>query len=166
MLCPKCRETHGLYTFHTCCSGLTETHHAWVSKKLLADLAEAMTQIREEKISLGLYLEKWYGDVWRSHFKLMSRKNVWLILTENGKHYPSLSTFYNHIRHSGIIKKLNDYLRYDDLEIILRILKINDEELESRAKTIRDLERLANLQEEKIRQSTYKKSRVFVIPTS
>ena len=147
MHCPRCNENYDLYTYHANRKGITETYHAWVPKPLLHELAELRERAEEEKRGLATYLERQYGDRWRQHFSGKTRKAIWTQLTQDGRNYPSLSTFYSHIRHSGLENVLKGYLHYGEAGTVIRILKLKDVELTSRIKKIQGLEQATEKKE-------------------
>ena len=116
-------------------------------KPLLHELAELRERAEEEKRGLATYLERQYGDRWRQHFSGKTRKAIWTQLTQDGRNYPSLSTFYSHIRHSGLENVLKGYLHYGEAGTVIRILKLKDVELTSRIKKIQGLEQATEKKE-------------------
>ncbi len=87
------------------------------------------------KSAFAQELEAHYGPAWIEHFSGTSIKAAWKELTQSGSGYPSLSTFYAHVKRSS----LSGYMRYDTSEVIFRILNVNDANLLTQAASIRDL---------------------------
>jgi hypothetical protein len=74
--------------------------------------------------------EKRYLRPWLDGFQGLSKKAVWLTLTNGGKNYPSLGTFYSHLKD---YKSVEDYLkwRFDQEPLaMLKIARIRDAEIE------------------------------------
>lgn len=92
MLCPRCKK---LYAWDgTVVHGHPGDYieRGWVLKSTLK--AERERRTDTVKKAKDLY----YGR-WRQRFRgLRTKKAIWSALTLNGKHYPSLGTFYQHTK--------------------------------------------------------------------
>ncbi len=77
---------------------------------------------------------------WRMHFDGKAKKAIWSELTEGGKHYPSLATFYAHVRESGIDRVLARYFDRHELPTVVRILGPGASELAAQIAQIERLE--------------------------
>tara|TARA_R110002049_G_scaffold306155_1_gene504128 strand:- start:1046 stop:1522 length:477 start_codon:yes stop_codon:yes gene_type:complete len=70
-----------------------------------------------------------YLAMWLALFDGLNKRQAWYRLTgENG--YPSLGTFYKHVKHEGV----DHYLRrvfYQDIAAALSLLGVTDEEVNS-----------------------------------
>jgi hypothetical protein len=86
-------------------------------------------QMRHALLSMALKLASdRYLSQWLARFEGKSKKAAWQILTAHQK-YPSLGTFYQHVRETG----LDHYLRWrfaGDFEMALKALKIRDSEID------------------------------------
>jgi hypothetical protein len=102
-----------------------------------------------------MYLAAHYGDAWRRVFTGKSTKQIWAVLTEGGRKPPSLSTFYSHIRHGGLDGILNQYLCYDEVELICRTLKIKDNKITSLIAEIEQLQKEVQTMEARIRAEMF-----------
>lgn len=70
-----------------------------------------------------------YLDQWLALYSQVSKKEAWQRYT-GGKGYPSLGTFYQHVRHAGTV---TDYMRQcfeSDLEDALRKISVRDTDIE------------------------------------
>jgi hypothetical protein len=71
-----------------------------------------------------------YLVCWLRQFDGLSKKGAWSLLTNQGRNYPSLGTFYSQLKHYGSI---SDYLRWSfdqDFEGMMKRAGINDQEIE------------------------------------
>lgn len=152
MRCSQCQATHGLYTHsYLDRKGINAVDSCWVPKQHLRELEDLEKAVRRQKDELATYLARQYGVKWIRHFEDKSKKATWAELTDDGHDYPQLSTFYSHIRNSGLENILKGYLRYDAVHVVSRILGLNDFELSSRVKGIRDVENGTAAKEKQIR---------------
>jgi hypothetical protein len=51
---------------------------------------------------------------------------VWAALTEDGSRYPSLSTFYSHVRNQSLRSVLDGYFERHSVTTVIRILGLTD----------------------------------------
>ena len=152
MHCPKCAETHRVYSYVIMDrKGMAGTRYVWVPRHDIAELHALQESIGKRNDDLTAYLKKYYGRKWVAHFSGVPKKQVWTELTENGRHYPQLSTFYKHVRQSGIAYVLERYFCYDQSETVIRILEIDDANLVSQVIGIADSKRGWETREEQIR---------------
>ena len=154
MHCPRCKADYALYIYHANRKGITETHHGWVQKSLLRELTQLQEQTDKEKQRLATYLRTKYAGQWHQYFTGKTKKTIWEELTQNGSHYPSLPTFYNHVRHSVVQNMLNSYLEHHNVGIVIRVLGLDDRKLTSVMQGIQDLEKAAENKERHVRQQT------------
>lgn len=152
MHCRHCNTNYVLYTYYGNRKGITETYHGWVPKPLLCELAELRERIEKEERRLATYLKAQYGEKWRQHFSGKRKKAIWSELTQDGRTYPSLSTFYSHIRNSGLVRVLEEYLAYREAETVIRVLELNDVGLSSIIERIQELEQATKQKEQHVRQ--------------
>ncbi len=152
MHCPHCNTNYALYTYYRNHKGITETHHGWVRKPLLQELEGLNERMEDKKRELATYLETQCGEKWLQHFRGKTKKAIWSELTQNGRTYPSLSTFYTHIRNSGLERVLEGYLDYREAGTVIRILELSDVQLTSIIEKVRELEQMIEQKEQYARQ--------------
>ena len=68
-----------------------------------------------------------YLEIWLARFSGSSKKQVWELIT-GGTGYPSLGTFYQHVRKEGLEKYLARWLR-DHVTETLDKIGVRDEEI-------------------------------------
>jgi hypothetical protein len=142
MDCPTCRGEHGVYTTFATRDGMVATRYVWVPRAALQDLQDARDRIAAIKLDFSKYLETHHGAAWTAHFDGKTRAVVWRELTNDGREYPSLSTFSAQVRQPGLDQALKDYLQYDAVDTVIRILQLNDPELSAQKGAISDLEQV------------------------
>jgi len=118
ILCEDCRERY-VYD-HSVIHGHpgNEVERGWVLKSTLE--AE-----RREAASSEEDLRARYYAAWKSRFKdPRGKKDVWKILTVNGKFYPSLQTFYKHTKglsEAELQNYVDSFFHYSDKSRIVAI---------------------------------------------
>ncbi|WP_145956177.1 hypothetical protein [Burkholderia pseudomallei] len=120
---------------------MTVTQHGWLPRALLQELSRKGEELQRAKKELTSYAVAQYGEVWGKHFSGKSKKGIWQELTDGGKCYPSLATFYSHVRQSSVSKVLEQYFDYSYLPTVLRVLELAGSELQSRIEQVGELER-------------------------
>ena len=152
MDCPQCRERYDLYETSFNRKGLWETFSGWVPKPLLEELAALGRELEAAKQDLAAYLVKHYETRWVAHFKGKTRGAIWAELTRDGQQYPSLGTFYRHVRDSGLTEVLQTYLGYRDVGIVVRVLGLSDPEPDRQVNGIAVLEHNIEQKEKEARR--------------
>ncbi len=140
MHCQVCQGTHQLYPYTTSHKGIQERNFLWALRadvRELSNIGEAREKLRDEVAS---YLVDRYGARWANHFAGKSKKTVWAELTDDGRAYPQLSTFYNHVSSYGLAYIFSEYLRYEKIDVVVRVLAVDDDELRARVAEIEDVE--------------------------
>lgn len=155
MECPRCNSIFGLYLFYSNRKGIAETYFAWAPKPLLDHLAELRSRTKGEKEALAAYLKTRYKERWLQHFNSLTKKAIWKELEAGLDHSYALSTFYSHIRSSGLESVLETYICYEKVETVIRVLKLRDDGIISRLETIKDLEQEAKKKDHEIRERCY-----------
>jgi hypothetical protein len=117
----------------------------------MRELADLHKRIEEEKHQLATYVETEYSNTWHQYFSNKSKKAIWRELTEDGRQYPSLSTFYSHVRHSGLSRVLDGYFHFHNIQTVINLLGLEDEQLDTKIKCIEQLEQQQELQTQHIR---------------
>lgn len=153
MHCSHCNTHYALYTYYRNRKGITETCHGWVQKPLLQELAGLNERMEEEKKGIATYLREQYGENWIQHFHRKTKKTIWSELTQDGRTYPQLSTFYTHIRDSGLGSVLESYLEYREAGTVIRALELNDIKLTAILARVRKLEELIEQKEQHVRRN-------------
>lgn len=121
MLCPKCKESY-VYD-HTVIGGHPgdEIERGWVLKSVL-EAKEKHRKSIEEKV------KRLYFEFWAVKFRdLKSKKQIWKVLTLNGKYYPSLGTFYKHTKgytQEEMMKYIDGFFNYHNLKQVFEVCGI------------------------------------------
>lgn len=122
MLCLNCKDKY-VYD-HTIIHGHpgNEIERGWVLKSVLE--AE-----NEHRISLEVKAKSLYLKLWKKRFEcLQNKKQIWVVLTLNGKYYPSLGTFYKHTKgynREEMMKYINGFFNYYDLKRVFQVCGVN-----------------------------------------
>ncbi len=142
MNCADCKREYLLQTETAFDSGLSYERHFWARRgnvekyeKLKQEANKLLKKAYE--ISETMYLEKW-----KNTFNGKNKKSVWVAITNNGEHYPSLGTFYKHVKDEGIEKYLESFFKRENSEA-LKILGISDENISMLRKKAGELEKEA-----------------------
>lgn len=135
MLCPDCKKKYIYDNTLIYAHPGKEIERGWTLKSVI----EAEQRHRaglEEKVRLA------YLKIWKSKFEMLTaKKDIWELLTLNGKYYPSLGTFYIHAKGKSrkqILEYIDGFFKYSELRRIfevcgvkpdLRALGANDKEI-------------------------------------
>ena len=152
MDCPRCQSQYSLYTYEVFDSGMTNTSFAWAPRSALEELATLRALVLSEQQRFADYLQHQHGPSWSAHFSGKSKRSIWEELTDAGREYPSLPTFYQHCRRSGLDRVLKDYLQYRTAGTVARVLSLSDGELSEQVSNIQDLETMSARKERHIRR--------------
>ena len=152
MHCRACASKFGLYNENYIRKGLHETFSGWVPGAVLKEVAAAKLKLERAEKRLTADAGKQFGARWRAHFDGKTKKAIWSELTEDGKHYPSLGTFYAHVRDSGIDRVLARYFERRELPTVARILGPGASELAAQIADIEGLERELDQQRSQARR--------------
>jgi len=154
MHCPSCLHRYGLYSFDYNRKGMVSTSHRWLPRQMLSELAVTASEVEEARKALSAYAVAQFQEQWNEHFRGKAKKAIWRELTEDGRQYPSLPTFYLHVRESSLEKQLARYLEYPQLPTVARILQVSSSELHSRIEKVQALERALEEKQSNARQYT------------
>ena len=154
MHCPSCLQRYGLYSFEYNRKGIASTGHRWLPRRMLSELAVAASEVEGARKDLSAYAIAQFQEQWKEHFRGKAKKAIWRELTEDGKQYPSLSTFYLQIRESNLEKQLALYFEYPQLPTVARVLQVSNSELHSRLAGVQALERRLEEKQSNARQYT------------
>jgi hypothetical protein len=126
MHCPACATKYDLYVRnYTDRKGMAATFRGWALRDLLGELAATGAKLNDSKQSLATFASAQFGDHWQAYFAGKTKKAIWSELTESGKCYPSLQTFYTQTRKSGLEHILKEYFSYQGLPKVVRILGLS-----------------------------------------
>jgi hypothetical protein len=140
MECLQCSAIYDLYTYSTYRHGMSEAHHRWVLRELLEKLSALNTQLNQKQRDIAAYIKREYTEKWLGEFSGQKKKTVWSQITQDGKEYPSLSTFYHRVRSSGMAYVLCEYLDYRKLSTVTRILALKDTYLDDYTSEVHRME--------------------------
>jgi hypothetical protein len=140
MHCTSCQSGYGLYVYEYNRSGMSNTHRSWLSRELLRELSSLESKLERAKQGLSQSAAAELRSQWFEHFAGKSKKAVWRELTEDGMQYPSLPTFYTHVRQSSLQRVLTRYFEYDELSTVERVLGLDNTELPVRRNQVAELE--------------------------
>jgi hypothetical protein len=141
MHCQYCLQLYGLYSFDYNRNGMVNTSHLWLPRQMLSELAIETSEVEEARKAVSAFAVAQFQDRWNEHFRGKAKKAIWRELTEDGKRYPSLPTFYLHVRESSLEKQLARYFEYPELPTVARILQVVSYELHSRIEKVQAMER-------------------------
>jgi hypothetical protein len=118
----------------------------------MSALKNLQARIEERRRKLRDHAEAKYKETWIQYFRNKTKKETWTTLTRQGREYPSLSTFYSHVRSFGLAEVLIRYLSYPDIDTMTRILCPNDVKLMSMIGAIQELEQESLRKERHVRK--------------
>src|SRR5260221_300812 len=136
MDCHQCARNYRLYSYVTFHKGLRYEAHGWAKKTLFDELMSCNKECDVARGRLQRHLMRNYKARWLEHFAGTNKKAVWCALTREGDSYPSLDTFYDHVRRGGLARVLMGYLTDRHADIVVRVLRLKDEKLDAMAEQI------------------------------
>ena len=128
MNCKKCMRDYALHGYEYYDSGMRCFAYKWILKSVLKFADHIQLEGEKAAEQARMLAKKKYWDVWLARFEGESKKGAWVILTENGKEYPSLSTFYSHTRNEDLSHYLKSFFQAH-LNRVLLILNVRDKEI-------------------------------------
>lgn len=155
MHCLVCEAEYGLYGHDYTRKGMVVTYRGWVLRHVLQELATASAAVEEARKRLASYATDEFGERWTAHFAGKTKKAIWRELTEDGKHYPSLGTFYKHVAESGMAHVLKRYFDPRELPNVIRLLGPSTSDLRERMADAERLERELDAQNSRARQQAF-----------
>lgn len=155
MECGACKEKYGLHSATYNRKGIHETSSGWVPHAVLQEVAAARLRVEEADKRLTADAASQFGEPWRAHFDGKAKKTIWSELTEDGKCYPSLGTFYTHVRDSGLDRVLARYFDRRELSTVIRILGPSASTLGERMAEVERLERELDARSSCARQQAF-----------
>jgi hypothetical protein len=130
MECPVCRQNYALYTYYIFEDGLPTDAQLWVLRATYESFTQLERQFSAAKEEVVDFAKSRYMDKWLDYFaEAKSKKEVWQRLTDNGAKYPSLSTFYDHVKRWGLGTYLKGEFMYENLPLILAKLLVTDDKV-------------------------------------
>nr|WP_281720874.1 hypothetical protein [Nitrosomonas nitrosa] len=129
MNCDQCTEDYVLYHFQAYESGIPYEGARWVRAEAYAEFKRLNGEAKTLCEDANRLAEQRYLPRWLSIFSRRSKKAVWEILTDSGKRYPSLGTFYKHVGHEGLDAYLIRQFRQDTAQA-LSIIGVTDAEIQ------------------------------------
>lgn len=141
MDCHSCKQNYQLYTCSYFHSGMECSSCRWVPKESYKKVEDIGIQLNKTKKDIIDIATSRYLDKWLMYFQnIKTKKGIWRELTDNGKKYPSLSTFYAHTKNES----LNIYLRreftLEKVPTILQKIDIIDNEINDKLQQIKQIE--------------------------
>jgi len=131
--------------------------YLWVPRESYEKIEEIERQLERTKEEIVNLEHSRYMDAWLSYFNTVkTKKEVWRILTDDGKRYPSLSTFYSDVRDSDLRHYLREYFSYDNLAFVLKKLKIEDKEIDEKILHVKEIESMLDDMREQLKKEGYK----------
>ena len=127
MICPTCATRFALHRYYYQDSGRTWPAFIWVKLEALRQVQDDQGDHAALKERILATARARYLDRWIQHFAhAKSRKEIWRILTNTGKCYPSLSTFYQATKGTVPRQYLTTRFTFENLTWILAQLDIQD----------------------------------------
>ncbi|CEG13797.1 conserved hypothetical protein [groundwater metagenome] len=157
MDCTICKQKYHLYTYHYYDSGMACEAYLWVPRKSYEEMKNVEEHLERTKKEIVDLAHSRYVDKWHSYFDgAKTKKEVWRRLTNNGKKYPSLSTFYSHTKNDDLTKYIRHYFYYDNLAYILEKLGIKDDEINKMILNVKEFEDRLNGIKEQLKKEGYR----------
>lgn len=128
MNCAHCAKEYVLHEYQAYDSGIPYTAARWVRASAYNEFQKLNKEAESLKQRANDLAEERYLSKWLSIFDGKSKKTVWEILTESGKHYPALGTFYKHVRGESLGSYLKRQFRQDTAKA-LSLLGVTDAEI-------------------------------------
>lgn len=124
MLCIECNQLYKYVHGGEWYKGI-EGDRGWILKSVIEDEKKKKQEDFNHRTEVGKILNEFYFEVWESKFeKCKNKKQVWEILTLNGKYSPSLSSFYSMFKGLQTEVCINSLYKYFNYDNILRVLEI------------------------------------------
>ena len=157
MDCSICKQIYQLYSYYYYDSGMTCEAYLWVSKKLYEEMKNVEQEFEKAKKEIIDQANSRYMKIWLSYFNdAKTKKEVWRRLTDNGKKYPSLSTFYSQTKNNDITKYIRNYFYFDNLTYIFEKLGIDDKDINKMIMNVKEIEKKLNGIKEKLNKEGYR----------
>jgi hypothetical protein len=128
MNCPGCAVDYVAVDSQAYDSGLRYTTAKWVLKSKYKESKKLSAEAERLKRQADTLAEERYIERWLHLFSSKTKKSIWELLTDSGKHYPALGTFYKHIRDEGLDRYLKRQFR-QDISKALSMIGVTDIEI-------------------------------------
>lgn len=145
MRCPVCKEKYRIY------DAIFDEHFPsgserfiWVSRELYDEYGSTKARFNKSRKEVANLLESKYMDTMGScYHNTKTKKEFWRKLTDNGKRYPPLGSFYRHFSRDGLTDVLRHHVQalssdYERAPIVLKKMGIWNTEIETRLKKDRE----------------------------
>ena len=130
MLCPECKKMYEYVKGGVWDKKGMQGDRGWVLKSVLEEEERTRLKNLEHQKEVENRAKKLYFEIWESKFKgLKTKKQIWDVLTVNGKYHPPLPSFYNRVKGFSLEEVenfVNMYFSYSDILRILEICEINN----------------------------------------
>ena len=141
MDCPKCKRKYYLYSCADPNSGMHHRSNRWVRRQTLSRFLRVEARVENAKEGVVNLATSRYETKWLAYFKeAKSKKAAWQRLTDCGKRYPSLATFYSHTAKMDLQAYLLRQLNFDSLPIIVEKVGSGDKELKKKLDAVKENE--------------------------
>lgn len=147
MDCEVCRERYVIYSENLYRSGMPGVAQFWISKEVRAEYERLLNEAKALRRQVQILRDQRYLPKWNALFQGKNKKQSWKILTNKGKRYPALGTFYQHTKEEGLAEYLERHFKNaDDRDFneILKILGVEDAEVASLIKRATTIEQDAH----------------------
>lgn len=121
MLCPNCKEKYVYDETVAIYQKDGNEERGWVLKSVLESEHKQRNEVEKRAKSL-------YFKLWEEKFvNLKNKRQLWKVLTLDGKYYPSIGTFYKHtkgLKREEILEYIDKSFYYDNLKRIFEVIGI------------------------------------------
>lgn len=121
MFCMECKQNYVYDTTVIHGHPGDEIERGWVLKSVLEAEAKHRKDVEEKAKTLYLY-------VWKEKFeRAKTKKQIWKVLTGDGKYYPSLGTFYKHTKEypkEQLMRYVNGFFSYHGLKRVFAVCQV------------------------------------------
>ena len=141
MDCPKCKRRYFLYSYTGPNIGPQMRSHRWVRKQTLSRVLRVEAQVEKAKDGVVNLAASRYESKWLAYFNgAKSKKGAWQKLTDGGRRYPSLATFYSQTAKMDLQGYLLQQFNFDGLSIIVEKVGSGDKELKKQLDEVKESE--------------------------
>jgi hypothetical protein len=113
----------------------------WVRRQTLSRVLRVEARVENAKMGVVNLATSRYETKWLAYFEeAKSKKAAWQRLTDAGKRYPSLATFYSHTAKMDLQAYLLRQFNFDSLPIIVKKVGSGDKELKKKLDAVKECE--------------------------
>ena len=130
--CPSCLEQYEVFKRGYYRSGMYETVEFLVKKHAVIEHKQLIGEATDFRTAAVKLRVTRFQSIWRALFAGKNRRQVWELLTDSGKRYPALGTFYKHTKNVDLQSYLDQLFRRSDEKDslnFLRIMSVEDQEI-------------------------------------